>query len=62
MQLLVDRFQAAVWWYATAKKVILCIAEGSQLPTSSIGGSNYDFSGQDNQTKKKERLVVGRTG
>lgn len=44
MQLGVDRFQAAVWWYATVKKGILCIADGGQPPTSN-GGNDHDFSG-----------------
>jgi len=44
MQLTVDRFQAVVWWCATAEKVILYIAADIRLLTSSNGGNNYDFS------------------
>ena len=62
LQPAVDTFQAAIWWQATARKAILCIASGCQLPTSSNGGNDYDFSGQNYQAKKKERLVTGRTG
>lgn len=43
----VDRFPAAIWLYATVNQAIICIADGTQPPTSPYGGLMNDFSRQD---------------